>query len=163
MPSRLADRLHALGLTLPPPARPSSEHYVAAVRSGALLFISGQLCKWGDEVRHPGRLGDTLTLEQGQAAAELAALNLLRHIMDATGDDLDRVARIVKLTVFVAATPGFAGHSQVGNGASALLARVFGEAGRHARTSVGVASLPHGAAVEIEAVVELHDPPAIPA
>ncbi|MDN3576148.1 RidA family protein [Chitinimonas viridis] len=151
----LAQRLAVLCLNPPPPTQPSSEHYVSAVQSGNLLFVSGQLPKWGD-ARFLGRLGEQFNLAEGQQAAELSALNVLQQLDQALQGRLERVSRIVKLTIFVAATADFTQHSQVGNSASALMVTLFGEAGQHARTTVGVASLPRGAAVEIEAIVELH-------
>jgi enamine deaminase RidA (YjgF/YER057c/UK114 family) len=118
------------------------------VLTGDLLFLSGQGADgW------TGRVGEDLTLEQGQAAARDCALNLLAQTADALGS-LDHVARVVKLVGFVACTPGFAGVPAVVDGASALLVEVFGDRGGHARSAVGVAALPLGFAVEVELVVE---------
>ncbi len=146
-------RLRELGIELPAPAAPAGS-YVPAVQAGALLFVSGQLPMAGGAVQVGGRLGETVALAEGQAAARLCALNLLAQAKAALGD-LDRVTRVVKLTGFVASTPGFTDHPKVVNGASDLMAEVFGERGRHARAAVGVAALPLGAAVEVEAVFEV--------
>jgi enamine deaminase RidA (YjgF/YER057c/UK114 family) len=99
-----------------------------------------------------GRVGESLDFRQGADAAELAALNLLAHLAHAIGDDIRRVEQIVRLGVFIACAPEFTGHAAVANGASDLIVRVLGERGRHARTAIGVASLPGGAAVEIDAI-----------
>lgn len=138
-----------------PGAAAPAANYVPFVRSGDLLYISGQIAKSGGAVIVPGLLGATVTPEQGYAAAQGAALCVLAQLAAAVGDDLARVVRIAKLGVFIAATPQFSGHSQIANGASDVLVAVLGDAGKHARTSVGVASLPLGAAVEVDAVVQI--------
>jgi enamine deaminase RidA (YjgF/YER057c/UK114 family) len=140
-------RLAELGLELPA-LRPRAGLYEGWVLAGDLLFLSGQGADgW------TGRVGEDLTLEQGQAAARDCALNLLAQTRDALGS-LDQVARVVKVTGFVACPPGFAGIPAVVDGASALLVEVLGDRGRHARSAVGVAALPLGFAVEVELVVE---------
>jgi enamine deaminase RidA (YjgF/YER057c/UK114 family) len=143
-------RLAQLGITLPQAAAPVAA-YVPAVEAGGLLHISGQLpFREGQVVT--GRLGAGVTLEEGQAAARLCGLMLLAQVRAALGG-FDRVARIVKLGVFVNSDPDFTDQPKVANGASELMAEVFGEAGRHARSAVGVAVLPLGAAVEVDAIV----------
>jgi enamine deaminase RidA (YjgF/YER057c/UK114 family) len=144
----LSARVAELGLTLEAAAVPAA-NYVPFVQDGNLLFISGQTSRKNGQPAYVGRLGD------GIAAARLAGLGILSQIAAATGDRLDRVARIVRLSVFVASTPEFNRQSAIGNGASDLMVQVFGDAGRHARSAVGVASLPSGVAVEVEAVVSL--------
>lgn len=148
------DRLAKLGIELPAPAKPAA-NYVPFVVSGKQVFVAGQIPVRGGELQHTGRLGADVSLEQGQAAARLCALNIIAQLKEAAGGDLDRVTRIVKLGAFVACTPEFTDHPKVANGASDLLAEVFGEAGRHARFAVGAPSLPLGVAVEIDAVAEL--------
>lgn len=149
MPGTIDARLHALNLILPHPAAPAGA-YIPAVTVGELCFIAGQLPFDGGEIRHRGRLGDDVGIDDGYAAARLCALNLLAQLREACGGDLDRVKGVVRLCGFVACTPAFTDHPKVINGASDLMQAVFGEAGRHARVAVGAASLPLGAAVEVE-------------
>ena len=154
MTSSISARVAELGLTLESAAAPAA-NYVPFVQEGNLLFISGQISRKGGQPAYLGRLGDTLTEEEGIEAARLAALGILSQIVAATGDRLDRVARVVRLGVFVASTSDFNRHSVVANGASDLIVQVLGDAGRHARSAVGVASLPAGVAVEVEAIISL--------
>lgn len=149
----ITDRLRALGYALPTSAAPAA-NYVSATRAGSTVFISGQIAQ-DDERIHRGRLGAELSVEEGRAAAGAAALNVIAQIAAATEGRLTDVAQVLKLGVFIASTPDFVEHSQVANGASDLLVQVFGEAGRHARSAIGVAALPRGASVEIEAIVQL--------
>lgn len=142
-------RLDALGLALPALRRRAGK-YVGWVQAGDLLFLSGQAADG-----HVGRVGDELDLEQGRAAARACTLNLLAQTRDALGS-LDRVRRIVKVLGFVAAAPGFTALPAVTDAASELLQEVFGpEVGAHARSSIGVAALPLGFAVEIEMIVQV--------
>jgi enamine deaminase RidA (YjgF/YER057c/UK114 family) len=152
MTDTIASRLQALDITLPQPAAPVAA-YVPAVRTGNLLHISGQLPFDGGEVML-GRLGESRDLEYGQRAARMCGIMLLAQINKALGS-LDKVERIVKLGVFVSSTGSFTDQPKVANGASELMEQVFGEAGRHARSAVGVPVLPLGAAVEIDAVVAI--------
>jgi enamine deaminase RidA (YjgF/YER057c/UK114 family) len=148
------DRLKALGITVPTPAKPVA-NYIGWVQTGNLVFTSGQLPFDNGKVTQTGVLGLDVTKEQGQAAARQAAINLIAQIKDACGGDLTLVKRVVKLTGFVACSHGFSDQPFVVNGASDLMVAVFGDAGRHARSAVGVPSLPLNACVEVEAVVEL--------
>lgn len=152
MDKQVDAKLAELGLTLPQAAAPVAA-YVPAVEAGGLLHISGQL-PFRDGQVVTGRLGDGVSLEQGQEAAKLCGLMIAAQIKSALGG-FARVRRIVKLGVFVNSTPGFTDQPKVANGASELMAELFGEAGRHARSAVGVAVLPLGAAVEVDAIVEL--------
>jgi enamine deaminase RidA (YjgF/YER057c/UK114 family) len=147
-------RLAELQLELPDPSSPGA-NYVPFVRTGNLVFITGQLSQWNGERRFIGKLGREFGIEEGQQAARLCALNLIAHLKNAVDGDLDRVTRCVRLAGFVNSTPDFHGHSQVINGASNLFVDVFGEAGRHARMAVGVAALPYDVAVEVEAIFEV--------
>jgi enamine deaminase RidA (YjgF/YER057c/UK114 family) len=146
----ITDRLAEHGITLPEPAAPVAA-YVPAVRAGNLLHISGQLPFDGGAVM-TGRLGEDRDLAYGQAAARACGVMLLAQINKALGS-LDKVERIVKLGVFVNSAGSFTDQPKVANGASELMEQIFGEAGRHARSAVGVPVLPLGAAVEIDAVV----------
>ena len=131
------------------------DSYVPFVLEGNLLTISGQISRQGGKPRYLGQLGNQISDADGVEAAKLSGLSILSQIAAATGDRLDRVARVVRLGVFVASTPDFNRQSAIANGASDLMVDVFGDAGRHARSAVGVASLPQGVAVEIEAVIAL--------
>lgn len=151
-----AHRLHELGLTLPPVATPAGA-YVPAVRTGSYVWTSGQLPMVGGALSVTGKVGlgeGLVAPEVAKDLAGIAALNALAAIAEQAGG-LDRVARVVKVVGFVASDPGFTGQPGVVNGASELLGQVFGAAGVHARSAVGVAALPLDAPVEIELVVEL--------
>lgn len=145
--------LEELGLSLPQAAAPVAA-YVPAVEAGGLLHISGQL-PFRDGVVVTGRVGDDVSLDDAKEAAQLCGLMLVAQVKAALGGDLWRVRRIVKLGVFVNSTPDFTQQPEVANGASELMQALFGEAGRHARSAVGVAVLPRGAAVEVDAIVEI--------
>lgn len=146
-------RLRALGVSLPEAPGPAA-NYAPWVRSGAMLFVSGQISKAADGLM-TGKLGADATVEQGQAAARVCAINLIAQVKAACGGDLSRLRRVVKLTGFVNAVPGFTEHPQVVNGASDLMAEAFGEAGVHARAAVGCGSLPLGVMVEVEGIFEI--------
>lgn len=143
-------KLAELGVELPQPAAPVAS-YVAAVEVGGLLYISGQLPFIDGKVA-TGRLGENVSLEQGEAAARACGIMLIAQMKAALGS-LDRVERIVKLGAFISSTPEFTAQPKVANGASDLMVQVFGPAGQHARSAVGVPVLPLGAAVEIDAIV----------
>jgi enamine deaminase RidA (YjgF/YER057c/UK114 family) len=152
--SRIDDRLRELGLELPQPSAPGA-NYVPTVRSGNLLFLTGQLSQWNGERRFVGKLGREFDVAEGQQAARLCALNLIAHLRAALDGDLDRVVRCVRIAGFVNSTPDFTDQSQVVNGASDVFVSVFGEVGRHTRMAVGVSALPYDVAVEVEAVFEI--------
>jgi len=154
MNARIAARLKDLGIKLPTPAIPQGS-YVPWVRTGALLFISGQITLGAKGLEYVGIVGTDINLEDARRAARLAGLNVIAQAAMALDGDLDRVKRVVKVTGFVNAAPGFTQHPEVVNGASDLFVEVFGEAGRHARAAVGTSSLPRNVAVEIEAVFEV--------
>ncbi|HET9625814.1 MAG TPA: RidA family protein [Kofleriaceae bacterium] len=153
MSDRYRDVLAELGLTLPKVSTPAGA-YIPTLRTGNLLFVAGQISQI-EGVSMRGKLGDDLSLEQGQLAARLCALNILAHVDAAVDSDLERVRRCVRLAGFVNAVPAFQDHAQVLNGASELIVALFGERGRHVRAAIGAGSLPRGAAVEVEAVFEL--------
>ena len=153
MTGTIAARLEALGITLPEAPAPAA-NYVPFVVSGNIVYISGQISQGADGLIK-GRLGETMDVAAGAAAARASAISILAQARAACGGDLDRVARVLKLTGFVNSTPDFTDQPKVINGASDFLVEVLGDAGRHARSAVSAASLPLGVAVEIEAIVEL--------
>lgn len=146
----IESRLRKLGIVLPAPPAPVAS-YVPFALADNLVFISGQI----PDQKYTGKLGAEISLENGQAAAQLCAINVIAQLKAACEDDLERVRRCLKITVFVNAAPDFTRHSEVANGASDLFVAVFGEAGRHTRAAVGTSSLPRGVAVEVEAIFEI--------
>ena len=147
-------RLAELGIVLPSPAKPIA-NYVPWVRTGNLVFISGQGAVKDGKIEYTGKVGDTLSVEEAIVSARLTAINVIAQLRDACGGDLDRVIRIVKLLGFVNCTPAFGEHPKVINGASDLMVAVFGDKGRHARSAVGAPALPFNLSVEVEAIVEI--------
>jgi enamine deaminase RidA (YjgF/YER057c/UK114 family) len=154
MTATIDQRLSELGIELPAPAAPAGS-YVPVRRAGSLLVVSGQLPMEAGRVRYVGKLGGGVSLEDGQAAARLCAINILAQAKAACDGRLDRLSGCIRLGGFVACTPEFSDHPKVINGASDLMVAVLGDAGRHARAAVGVPSLPLDAAVEVEAMFEL--------
>ena len=154
MTNSVMDRLAALNLVLPPvpPPRGAFKPYS---RAGNLIYLAGQICEWNGEVRFSGASGGVHDLEAGQEAAQLCALNLLASLALALDGDLDRVVACHRLGGFVFAEPGYPDVPKVINGASDLMFALFGEVGRHARTAVGVATLPAGASVEVDGIFEV--------
>ncbi len=153
---RIEQKIADMGLELAAPSAPIA-NFVPTVRTGNLLFVSGHIPRLPDgSVLHPGKVGRELSVQQGYEAAKLAMVNCLASIKEALGD-LDRVRRVVKLLVMVNASSEFDRQFVVGNGASDLLIELYGEQGRHARSAVGMGSLPRGACVEIEMLVEVAD------
>ncbi|HET6182154.1 MAG TPA: RidA family protein [Acetobacteraceae bacterium] len=153
MPGRIETRLAELGISLPDPMAPVAT-YAPFVQSGNLVVVSGQLPASGGQVSVTGKLGRWLSVEQGQRAARLCFLNVLAQLKSACGE-LDRVRRVVRLGGYIACEPEFTEHAKVMNGASDLAVAVFGDAGRHARTTIGAPSLPLDAAVEVEGMFEI--------
>jgi enamine deaminase RidA (YjgF/YER057c/UK114 family) len=151
---RIESRLKELNITLPTPPAPVAS-YVPYVISGHQVFISGQVTLGPKGLEYVGTVGKELTLEDGKAAARLCAINVIAQLKVACGGDLDRVKRVVKVTCFVNAIPGYAQHPEIANGASDLFVEVFGDAGKHARAAVGAGSLPRNVATEVEAVIEI--------
>ncbi|SNT12674.1 RidA family protein [Tropicimonas sediminicola] len=149
----IEDKLSALGLALPPSA-PSRALFLPGKITGNLLFLSGQICEWEGVPKYFGPVGKGFDIAIGQEAAQMCALNLLFSIKAVAGS-LSRVKEVVRLGGFVAADPEYPDGPMIVNGASQLFIDLYGEAGRHARTAVNVASLPANAMVEVEAVVEL--------
>ncbi len=152
--SDIENRINALGITLPESPQPIA-NYVPTVQTGNLLFVAGLGPAAREDGSTPsGKVGRDLTLDEGYEAARLVGINLLSRLKSSLGD-LDRVERIVKLLSMVNCTPEFNQQPQVANGCSDLLVEVFGEKGRHARSAVGMASLPNDIPVEIEMIVEI--------
>jgi enamine deaminase RidA (YjgF/YER057c/UK114 family) len=153
--SEVESRLAAQGRRLPEAVAPAFQ-YVAVVRHRDIAYVSGQIPRSGNQILIAGKLGADVTLEQGQRAAEACILQALAQLKAELGD-LDRVERVLKVTGFVASAPGFVQQPQVLDAASSLLVEAFGEAGRHARSAIGVAELPRGVPVEVELVVAVRD------
>jgi len=150
-----AERLAALGLTLPPVTAPVAA-YVPAVRTGAYVYVSGQVPVADGELVATGKVGTEVSAEDAAGMARTCALNALAAAAAAAGG-LERIRRIVKVVGFVASAPGFGGQPQVINGASELFIEVFGEDGKHARSAIGVAELPLNVPVEVEMIAEVRD------
>lgn len=148
-------RLLELGIVLPNVPVPIA-NFVPSRRDGGILFLAGQVCEWNGEVRYAGKLGREIDLATGQAAARICGLNLIAAMRQALGS-LDRVRGCLRLGGFVNCIPEFGQVPQVINGASDLMRDIFGDQGAHARTAVGVAALPRGAAVEVDAVFAVSD------
>jgi enamine deaminase RidA (YjgF/YER057c/UK114 family) len=153
--SQVEEKLRHMGYELPAPVTPLA-NYIPAYRTGNLVFLSGSGPLRADGSILSGKVGDDLSVEHGYEASRLCALNLLAQLKKIIGD-LDRVKHIVKLLGMVNATPEFTRHPDVINGCSDLLIELFGDRGRHARSAVGMASLPHNYAVEIEMIVEVKE------
>ena len=152
--AQIEKKLADLGIVLPTPAAPVA-NYVPFVRTGSLLFVSGQVSLGTDgKLVAKGKLGGSVSIEDGQKAARACAVNLLAQLKAAVGD-LDKVARVVRLGGFINSEPSFLEGPKVMNGASDLMVEVFGDKGRHARTTVGVAALPGDAAVEVDGLFEV--------
>ncbi len=154
MSSEITHRLAELGITLPEPAAPLA-NYLPFVVTGDLVFVSGQLPSRGGKIAYSGKVSVDITIEGAQTAAQLCFINLLAQLSSACEGDLNRVRRVVRLGGFIAAPAEFTEHATVMNGASDLAVAVFGEAGRHARSTVGVPALPANACVEVEGVFEI--------
>jgi enamine deaminase RidA (YjgF/YER057c/UK114 family) len=153
MAGTVETKLAKLGIMLPTPAAPIA-NYVPFTRSGNLLVISGQLCFGDGTLVAKGQLGAGVSVEDGQKAARACAVNLLAQVKAAIGE-LDQIKRVLRLGGFINSAPGFTDGPKVMNGASDLMVEVFGDKGRHARTTVGVSALPADAAVEVEGLFEV--------
>jgi enamine deaminase RidA (YjgF/YER057c/UK114 family) len=154
MAGRIDGKLRELGIELPQATAPVA-NYVPFTRSGSLVIVSGQVSVRNGKAEFVGKLGRDISLAEGREAARLCALNILAHLKTACEGDLDRVQRVLRLGGFVNCIPEFTDMPLVVNGASDLMVELFGDAGRHARAAVGVASLPLGVAVEVEAMFEI--------
>ena len=154
MAGQIEARLAELGITLPRPMAPIA-NYVPYVVTGDLVVVSGQVPAIDGKIAITGKVGWGVSVEQGKEAARLCFINVLVHLKAACGGDLDRVRRVVRLGGFVACPPGFTQHAVAMNGASDLAVAVFGDAGRHARTTIGVPCLPLDAAMEVEGMFEI--------
>lgn len=154
MAGRIEAKLAELGITLPRPMPPIA-NYVPYAVTGDIVVVSGQVPAVDGRIAVTGKVGNGLSIDQGREAARLCFINVLVHLKAACGGDLDRVKRVVRLGGFVASPAEFTQHALVMNGASDLAVAVFGEAGRHARTTIGVPALPADAAVEVEGMFEI--------
>ena len=152
--SKYESKLSSLGIALPTPAAPVA-NYVGFVVSGNQVFVSGQLPLEAGKLQFVGKVGSEISANDAKKDARLCAINILAQLKVACGGDLDRVSRCVKLGIFVNGDANFKDHPAVANGASDLIAEVFGDAGKHARAAVGSGSLPFGVAVEVDAIFEI--------
>jgi len=150
----IESRLQELGFSLPTPS-PALANYVPFLKIGSFVFISGQIPAWNGRVEYIGAIGNGFSIEEGQTAARLCALNILAQLKEACGGDWNQVVRCIRLGGFVHSTDDFKDQAAIMNGASDLMVAVFGEKGRHIRTAVGVNALPLGVAVEIDAIFEV--------
>lgn len=146
-------KVQELGLTIPTPAKPLAA-YIPAIKSGNLVFVSGQLPSQNGQILYKGLLGKDVTVEQGYEAARACAINCLGAVKALVGS-LDNIEQIVKVTGFVAGTADFIDHPKVVNGASELMQQIFGDKGAHARAAVGMSNLPLGVPVEVEMIVQV--------
>jgi enamine deaminase RidA (YjgF/YER057c/UK114 family) len=152
--TNISENLKKLNITLPTPALPVA-NYVGFVKSGNQVFVSGQLPIENGELKYVGKVGSKISIEDAQKAARICAINIIAQIKLACEGNLERVVRCIKLGVFVNGDADFIDHPIVANGASDLIADVFGDAGKHARAAVGSGSLPRGVSVEIDAIFEI--------
>ncbi len=155
MAGRIDARLNELGIELPEPTEPKAAKILHYKQSGNLLFISGQVPRVDGEISYIGKVGREYSLAQGQEAARTSALCLLGAARAALDGDLDRIEEVVRVKGYINVDPDFTQISEVLNGASELLIDLFGDAGRHSRTAIGVASMPFGVAIEVEAVLQV--------
>jgi len=154
MPGKIDARIAELKIEMPMPSKPVA-NFVPCVQSGNLLFVSGQVTMWNGVVQHVGKVGGAISLEEGQRAARMCALNVIAQARAWLGD-LDRVTRVCMVQGFVNAVPEFTDHPKVMNGASDVIVQIFGDAiGKHARFALGAGSLPYNVAVEVAAVLEV--------
>lgn len=154
MTSQIEQKLLQMGIMLPPSAAPVA-NYVHSVISGNQVFISGQLPMKDGKALASGQVGTHCTIEEAQAAARQCGINMLSHLKEACGDNLDRVKRCVKLGVFVNSGADFTDQPKVANGVSDFIVEVFGDVGKHTRAAVGVSQLPFGVAVEVDGIFEI--------
>lgn len=152
--SNIEQKLTSMGITLPPSVMPAA-NYVPYTISGNLVFVSGTLPMKDGKPQDIGKLGKEFSIEQGQATARLCGINILAHLKAACGGDLSRVVRCVRMGIFVASAEGFTDQPKVANGVSDMMVEIFGDAGKHARFAVGVAELPFGVSVEVDATFEI--------
>jgi enamine deaminase RidA (YjgF/YER057c/UK114 family) len=152
--SSIEARLQELGIELPD-VNPPGGNYVPYRITGNLVFIAGQTCKWNNQLQYTGKVGKDYTLQEGQDAARICGLNILMHLKTACEGNLEQVRACIRIGVFINSTDDFIGHAQVANGVSDLMVAVFGDKGKHSRTSVSANSLPSHSAVEVEALFEV--------
>ncbi len=154
MPQTIEDRLKELNIELPGVNNPAA-NYVPYVQVGNIVFTAGQTCKWNGVLQYTGKVGKEYTIEEAQKAARLCGLNILLQIKTACNGDLEKVKRCVKINVFVNSTDDFTAHATVANGVSDLMVEVFGEKGKHVRTSSSSNSLPSNTTIEVDAIFEV--------
>ncbi len=152
--SKIEKKLQSLGINLPTPAAPVA-NYVGFVKSGNMVFVSGQLPFENGKLSYIGKVGSEISADDAKKAAKLCAIGILAQLKVACNGDLERVAKCVKLGIFVNGDANFKDHPAVANGASDLMVEVLGDAGKHARAAVGSGSLPFGVSVEVDAIFEI--------
>ncbi|ARM92269.1 endoribonuclease L-PSP protein (plasmid) [Rhizobium sp. CIAT894] len=154
MKKSVHDRINELGIVLPAVTAPTAT-YIPTKIFGSMLYVSGQVPKVDGQVRFVGKVGEAISAEEAKQAARVCAMNIVAQLSEALGGNLDRVVGCSRVRGFVNAVPDFGGHAAVINGASDVIVEIFGERGRHTRTAIGVGSLPHGVAVEVDADFEI--------
>lgn len=154
MTRKIETRLEELGIKLPE-INPPAANYIPYVQVDKLVFIAGQTCKWNGVLQYAGKIGKEYSVEEGQEAARLCGLNILLQIKNACNGNLDKVKQCVRLNIFVNSTDDFLEHAKIANGVSDLFVQVFGEKGKHVRTSLSSNSLPSDTAVEVDAIFEV--------
>lgn len=152
--SVILEKIQSLNISLPKPATPVA-NYVGYVKSGNMVFISGQLPIKDGELQFIGKVGKEISIEDAIKAAQLCTINILSQLNDACANNLDKVKKCIKLGIFVNGIEEFADHPKVANGASDLIADIFGDKGKHARAAVGSGSLPFNVSVEVDAIFEI--------
>lgn len=150
------ERIKSLGIELPQ-VNPPAANYIPYTKTGSLVFIAGQTCKWNGVLQYTGKVGREYNVQEGQQAARLCALNVLLQIKNACGGSLDKVKQCLRLTIFINAVEDFTEHAKIADGASNLMVDVFGDRGKHVRTSLGANSLPSQTTVEIDAIFEVEE------
>lgn len=156
MTDTIEARMKSLGIKLPE-VNPPAANYIPYIKTGNLVYVAGQTCKWNGVLQYIGKVGKEYNLEEGQQAARLCALNLILQIKNACEGHLDKVKQCIRLTIFVNATDDFSDHAKIADGASNLIVDIFGERGKHVRTSLGANSLPSQTTVEIDAIFEIEE------
>lgn len=156
MTSIIEERMQSLGISLPE-ANPPAANYLPYIKTGNLIYIAGQTCKYNGVLQYVGKVGKEFNVEEGQQAARLCALNIVLQIKNACGGCLEKVKRCLRLNVFINATDDFTEHATIADGASNLMVDIFGEQGKHVRTSLGTNSLPSQTTIEIDAIFEVEE------
>ena len=156
MTNIIEERMKSLGINLPE-VNPPAANYLPFIKTGNLIFIAGQTCKFNGVLQYVGKVGKEYNVEEGQQAARLCALNIVLQIKNACDGSLEKVKQCIRLNIFINATDDFTEHAKIADGASNLIVDIFGEQGKHVRTSLGAKSLPSQTTVEIDAIFEVEE------